>query len=67
MAGLPGVEGVQVPVIRYFLKFFEMVILEISQTESYTILFKRDKCFFSFWSLKQVISNVPGHLLDMPM
>lgn len=46
MAGLPGVEGVQVLVIRYFLKIFEMVILEISQTESYTILFKRDKCFF---------------------
>ena len=66
MAGLPGVEGVQVLVIRYFLKFFEMVILEISQTESYTILFKRD-IFFSFWSLKQVISNVPGHVLDIPM
>ena len=45
MAGLPGVEGVQVLVIRYFLKFFEMVILEISQTESYTILFKRDIFF----------------------
>lgn len=48
MAGLPGVEGVQVPVIRYFLKFFEMVILEISRTESYTILFKRDMFFSHF-------------------
>ena len=28
MAGLPGVEGVQVPVIRYFLKIVR-VILEI--------------------------------------
>ena len=46
MAGLPGVEGVQVPVIRYFLKIVSRVILEITQTESYAILCKKSKCFF---------------------